>query len=86
MPIYIIIWVGKTKLADTDYNFCVKSLQLVFPSLLQAKEEMAWKIAKMIIEDVKKEQTENTSAGLWTEDDDMAWIEKEQFNITMCSG
>ena len=47
---------------------------------------MAWKIAKMIIEDVKKEQTENTSAGLWTEDDDMAWIEKEQFNITMCSG
>ena len=47
---------------------------------------MAWKIAKMIIEDVKKEQTGNTSAGLWTEDDDMAWIEKEQFNITMCSG
>ena len=44
----------------------------MFPSLLQAKEEMAWKIAKMIIEDVKKEQTGNTSAGLWTEDDDMA--------------
>lgn len=38
----------------------------------KAKEEMAWKIAKMIIEDVKKEQTGNTSAGLWTEDDDMA--------------
>lgn len=38
----------------------------------KAKDEMAWKIAKMIIEDVKNEQTGNTSAGLWTEDDDMA--------------
>lgn len=38
----------------------------------KAKDEMAWKIAKMIIEDVKNEQTGITSAGLWTEDDDMA--------------
>ena len=43
---------------------------------LQAKEEMAWKIAKMIIEDVKKEQSmplelEN-SAGLWSAEDSTA--------------
>lgn len=37
----------------------------------KAKEEMAWKIAKMIIEDVKNEQTRNT-AGLWTESDSLA--------------
>lgn len=39
-------------------------------STLQAKEEMAWKIAKMIIEDVKNEQ--GSTAGLWTEEDSVA--------------
>ncbi|KAJ7387910.1 A-kinase anchor protein 10, mitochondrial [Desmophyllum pertusum] len=42
----------------------------------KAKEEMAWKIAKMIIKDVKNEQAMSfdpgNTASLWTMDDSMA--------------